>query len=68
MTKAPCMDCPERCYLCHAHCDRYASWTQQRSKLKEKIINDLRVDDFLSKQGARRHKMPDSRLRRNHNA
>lgn len=67
-SKAPCLGCKERCYLCHAHCDRYADWTKQRKEMTAKRIEELRVEDFIFNQGARRRKLPDSKIRREYDA
>lgn len=47
----PCLDCEERCLLCHKRCFKYKEYRKNLEKIKmaKKHINERFVTHYMSK-------------------
>lgn len=50
---SPCLDCVERCLLCHKGCENYANYKERLNKIK--LARKRRQDLFTTHYVARRY-------------
>lgn len=43
MIKCPCHNCPDRVLKCHADCERYKAYLEDRIKIKKDLKNAVEV-------------------------
>lgn len=45
---APCKECAERHYNCHADCAQYKEWKQEQDKIKEYLKEQKRNEHYTN--------------------
>lgn len=47
MANSPCYKCEERTSICHAHCERYIAYYNERRKMNEERHKEIYMSDYI---------------------
>lgn len=64
MLKAPCKDCQDRHDNCHAECEKYIIYAEERKRIREKRNKEMFMGELIKDQVTRRIKQERRKNRR----
>ena len=47
MANSPCYKCEERTSICHAHCERYIAYYNERRRMNEEKHKENHMSDYI---------------------
>ena len=51
----PCLDCADRCIGCHATCENYKTWAQDRREWLDKIYKQKNIENKVESHAINTH-------------